>query len=488
VHSIYEQGIETAFQLYQRDSSTVYLSDIYHFMENSRYRNLSDNLTGIKAFARARIPENLVGRLREAEYYLKYFSRKKAEIPEKSEYYNQKLFEKTRQRDMLMDSIDRVYPQVASLKSLMNSGTLEALEGKVRTGNGILIQYFSGVNHFYIFSTDGKQSHIQKVDKDSAVVTGIEALLGLPDSDPLSRPAYLRFLVNSHHLYEKLLKPTLEQYPDDQSGSLVIVPDGSLTRISFDALIRSMPDTSYINYRAPDYLVNHYTVSYAFSSGMLVSAAEPAREERKGKVLGLSYGVADSTDGSPVNLVGANRELDIIRGLFRGRFFKDREATESNLKKYAPDYQIIHLALHGKAGIGSNDSTMLIFRKEKGDPDDGLLFPEELYSLNLHARLVVLSSCGSGIGKDFRGEGVYSMARAFANAGCPVLVTTLWQIPDRFTVPLMAEFYGGLEKKLSPGLALRTAKMTYLDKADQYTSHPRFWASFIPMGKVSDGF
>ncbi len=484
VHSIYDQAIETAYQLYQYDSSATCLGDIFHFMENSRYRFLSDNLTSIQAYTRARIPENLVGRLREKDYYIKYFNRQKNEVPEKSDYYNKKLYEKIRQKDLLMDSMYRTYPEIAGIKSLLKSITLDSLKEKIRSKNDIIIQYFSGSRHFFILSTDGKKTGIRMVDKDPALLGSIEAILEIPDAASGDLSGYIRFARNSLNLYKKLLEPSLKEFNDSLTGSLVIIPDGSLNQISFDALIRSMPDTSIVNYQLPDYLVKHFAISYAFSSGILVADKQPVKSLKKSSVLALSYGNADDGSGPFVSLDGANKELDAIKGLFSGRYFKNREATESSFKKYAPEYQIIHLALHGQAGTGNNDSTMLIFRKADGDPDDGLLLPEELYSLNLNAQIVVLSSCESGIGKNFRGEGVYSMARAFANAGCPTLVTTLWQIPDINTVPLIAGFYGGLRKKLTPDQALRKSKTDYIVKAGPYASHPRFWASLIPVGEM----
>lgn len=321
------------------------------------------------------------------------------------------------------------------------------------------------------------------VHKDSALSGSIDAIVKLPDCDPLSRPGFIRFAVNSLYLYEKLLKPSLAEFKDFSGSSLIIIPDGPLNQISFDALIRSMPDTAYVDYKVPDYLVNHFTISYAFSSGMLTAEDQPGRSFTRKRILAMSYGISDQSDNSFANLEGTNRELDAIKGLGRGRFLKDMDATESAFKKYAPGYEILHLALHGQAGTISSDSTMLIFRKAPGDNDDGALLPEELLSLSLEARLVVLSSCESGTGKYFRGEGIYSMARAFANAGCPSLVTTLWRIPDGCTVQLMTGFYKGLKKKLPPDQALRKSKVDYLRQADPNTSHPRFWASIIPLGK-----
>lgn len=483
VHPVYEEAIETACQLYQNDSSVMIREHIYHFLESSRYRFLSDNLTCLQSYARAKVPGNLIARLRETDFYINYFTRQKTEIPGEFNYYNTKLHERIRQKDLLMDSIAVAYPEVAVTRNLLKTVTFDALNNHLQKNNDVLLQFYSAEKYFLILSTNGKIHNIRKVEKDSLLLHSIRTMLELPDSDPLSRQDYIRYVSHSYNLYRNLLKPDLDLYGDHPGSKLIIVPDGSLNRISFDALILSLPDTSYVNYRTPDYLVRHYSVSYAFSSGMVAAERQLVKTRTRNKVLGLSYGVAGGPSGSFASLTGSDLELDAVRRLFPGRYYKGRQATESNFKKYASDYQIIHLALHGKAGLGSHDSTMLVFQKVPGGQDDGFLLMDELYSLNLKARLVVLSSCESGTGKTFRGEGVYSMARAFAQAGCPSLITTLWQIPDLYTVPLIEGLYAGVREKQSPDQALRESKVDYLDQADPHGSHPRFWASLISLGK-----
>jgi CHAT domain-containing protein len=456
---------------------------MYHFLESSRYRFLSHNLTSLQAYHQAKVPGSLIARLREMDFYINYFTRQKSEIPGKFDYYNTKLLERIRQKDLLTDSINAAYPEVAFIRNLLKTVTFESLNDYLRENNKVLIQYYSAENYFLILSTNGKIHSLRKVEKDPLLLQDIQAMLELPDSDRFSRWGFIGYVSHSFNLYDKLLNPDLDQFEDNPGTKLIIVPDGSLNRISFDALIRSMPDTSFVNYKIPDYLVRRYAISYAFSSGMLVSDIQLVEVGGKRKVLGLSYGIAADPVKSFASLAGSDLELDAVRQLFPGRYFKGRKATETNFKKYASDYQIIHLALHGKAGLGSHDSTMLVFQKIPGGRDDGLLLTDELYSLNLNAQLVVLSSCESGTGRTFRGEGVYSMARAFAQAGCPSLITTLWQIPDLYTVPLIEGLYTGVRENFSPDQALRKSKIDYLDQADPFSAHPRFWASLIPLGK-----
>ncbi len=102
--------------------------------------------------------------------------------------------------------------------------------------------------------------------------------------------------------------------------------------------------------------------------------------------------------------------------------------------------------------------------------------------MSLSAQLVVLSACGTGVGKIRKGEGVLSLAHAFACANCPCTVTTLWAIGDQSTKSIMTGFYRGLAKGLSKSEALRQAKLDYLEKADPLHNQPYYWASFVCIG------
>src|SRR5262249_51316376 len=76
-----------------------------------------------------------------------------------------------------------------------------------------------------------------------------------------------------------------------------------------------------------------------------------------------------------------------------------------------------------------------------GEGEDGRLEVRELFGLDLHARLVVLSACETGLGKLSRGDDLIGLQRAFLYAGTPTVVTTLWKVDDRASFLLMREFY-----------------------------------------------
>jgi CHAT domain-containing protein len=71
------------------------------------------------------------------------------------------------------------------------------------------------------------------------------------------------------------------------------------------------------------------------------------------------------------------------------------------------------------------------------------------------AQLVFLSACETGTGKLSQSEGALSLSRAFAFAGCPDIITSLWKAEDRTTAYISEKFYYYSNKGYSYASALQ---------------------------------
>jgi CHAT domain-containing protein len=96
-----------------------------------------------------------------------------------------------------------------------------------------------------------------------------------------------------------------------------------------------------------------------------------------------------------------------------------------------------------------------------------------VFALDLHARLVVLSACETGLGKLSRGDELVGLQRAFLYAGTPAVITTLWKVDDKATFELVRAFYTRLESTEPVG-ALRQAQLETM----KTFPHPYAWAAF----------
>ena len=95
--------------------------------------------------------------------------------------------------------------------------------------------------------------------------------------------------------------------------------------------------------------------------------------------------------------------------------------------------------------------------------------------------MIVLSACETGKGAS-NGLEYATIARAFANAGAPTVLATLWKVDDQATQELMVDFYAQLASSASKLEGLTNAQRKFLE-GNPEMNHPFYWGAFIMMGK-----
>jgi CHAT domain-containing protein len=100
------------------------------------------------------------------------------------------------------------------------------------------------------------------------------------------------------------------------------------------------------------------------------------------------------------------------------------------------------------------------------------------------ARLVVLSACETALGKDYKGEGVFSFSREFATLGIPASVSNLWSVDNESTYRITEWFYQFVANGLPTDEALRQAKLKFIEESTGEKKLPFYWASPILTGKA----
>ena len=114
--------------------------------------------------------------------------------------------------------------------------------------------------------------------------------------------------------------------------------------------------------------------------------------------------------------------------------------------------------------------------------EDGLLQVREIMRLRLHAEMVTLSACQTGLGKLLAGEGVMGMSRAFLYAGADSVLISLWNVNDASTAELMKLVYYNIAKGMARDEALRAAKVRLMRGSQDTWRHPYYWASLVLSG------
>src|ERR1019366_512006 len=255
-----------------------------------------------------------------------------------------------------------------------------------------------------------------------------------------------------------------------QPGSnVVILNDGILSQLNFETLIAPAP--------TPHYFIEDATLISAPSLRLLASA-KPS-ESRSNTLLLLGDAVSPNSDYP--ELPKATAEMKQIEQHFSAQeamVFARERATAGSYASSAPQqFTYIHFVAHGVASRTDPLDSAIILSRSSADEDSFKLHARDIIQHPIHARLVTVSACyGSGT-RSYVGEGLVGLAWAFLRAGAHNVIGALWEASDESTPRIMDTLYDGLEKGLSPSVALRRAKLTLVREQSNY-SKPFYWAPF----------
>ncbi len=305
------------------------------------------------------------------------------------------------------------------------------------------------------------------------------------------------FNKSGSNLSNILLKPISDKLIN--CSEITFIPDNILCQIPFEALPN--PNTGNL-------LIKSHTISYHYSTSLWNKSAIKQNQN-----LPSILAIAPIFENTTTTIQKAFREQhaeddylyklstnDIqhlpfsgietieISKLFQSKGFSNsllinKEATKEHFLSLSTQFTIIHIATHGHVSkISPNNSGFFLYTSENTNATGnsiGFVNMNEIYSLETNADLVVLSSCNSGVGLIYEGEGLMAIPRGFIYAGVPNVIASLWKVHDEKTKELMLFFYQHLLSGNSYAEALRNAKLDCITKG--YL--PLNWASFVIIGR-----
>lgn len=348
----------------------------------------------------------------------------------------------------------------------------------------------------FIEALSKEDRQLSGIAMDRALVDLIEDYyLALSDYDLiLNDPgeAYLKYVNAAYPIYDRLFPDGCKEMMTGKDR-IIIVPDGMLHHLNFEALLTSAADQENRDYGSLAFFGQQFRIQYAPSATLLLKM-DQMRSVGEG-YLGFaptyeSGALAQASQmrsfravpDHVLNLVGTEAEVLDAAAFLGGDTRLGTEATESAFKHLAHRYQVLHLAMHAFLSDENAYQSKLVFAQVADSVEDNFLNVYEILGLNLSAELSVLSACHTGYGTLLQGEGPVSLAQAFAYAGCPSVVMSQWQADDQATSFLMKRFFMHLSEGLDKSKALQQAKLDYLAQADPAQLHPYYWANFVVVG------
>lgn len=308
---------------------------------------------------------------------------------------------------------------------------------------------------------------------------------------------------------------------DQPAKSLIIVPDGPLHGLPFEALLISTDES-------PRFAIDELPpIAYAPSANILVSLSGRKKTDRSARSRLLTIGnpaypQADNIAATNPETIRSAVESGRIRDAFLGvagqlpllpgtdaecrlvarNFTRNSErlatrllgkdATERQVVDAIRGKGIVHIAAHGIVEQSHENLFGAIALTPPADAtnvarEDGFLSYNEILLLPLaDCELAVLSACRTNVGGQRKLEAGTSLAQAFLAAGARRVIASHWNVSDASTAEMMATLFDEIGQSLTNEESIDYA--TALQKARlKIKSHPRwaapyYWAPFVLIG------
>ncbi len=148
--------------------------------------------------------------------------------------------------------------------------------------------------------------------------------------------------------------------------------------------------------------------------------------------------------------------------------------TIENIRGYAQDAQIIHIASHG--GFDDQDALGSYIQTASGK-----FTARDWLKLNSGANLITLSACETGQSDILRGDELFGLSKALFFSGASSVITTLWEVSGASTSEWMKIFYAKAysnNRPMDKVTAFREATLYLMKHENERYRNPCAWAAF----------
>ena len=254
----------------------------------------------------------------------------------------------------------------------------------------------------------------------------------------IKKGSYVHYVVE----YENIIDGSFIEDNDfigsvENYDHIYICPDGKLYNISFERIIDSSNNISYLS--SVQTLFQKREDEQTDNEEEMVSFVYPdflgkiSDDNDRGKNKGVLYG-------------------SYLEGMFIKEIYEDQASIYSLEKANHDNFfntkrpHIFHVSTHGdyleNENLDPMDRGILCLSGYNKEEYKGYISAKEIQYMDLkNTELVVLSACNTGMGENIEGEGIYGIRRAFELAGCKTLLLTVEEIDDYNSAIFMKVFY-----------------------------------------------
>lgn len=388
------------------------------------------------------------------------------------------------------------FPKVTSFTEI----SLERVKSAMQD-NTVVIEYFDTVPRYdikdlvtisdeekrcidvYVLKKINGQCSLYKqvIEKGETVLKGAEKFIGIYQdltgkgvtTKQIEELEQLRYL-----LYKELIKPVKKYF--EGIGTIFVAPSNELMNVPFGLLNDEMSERLQEEYKI---IKIECARDFLFSNDNLMS-------DGKTLILGdPEYNIRERIREEVLKRTDEQRSIEFKDNIIKPLPFSRIEAIRISQQLYADcyiginasknnlltfgEYKGVHLATHGWVDYGDSEEALYsscIFlagaqnwlSDHVQDPQigNGVVTADEISRQNWKkVKLVVLSTCMSGLNNYTINKGFHGMISALSAAGVKYVISSLWSQDDLGTAVMMEEFYRLYEgESRTPDEALCRAK------------------------------
>ena len=467
---IFEAALALSVDKYETTQNQEFLEKSFSISEKNKATLLLESVMDAEAKGKSSIPDSLLQFQYELKTNLALYNKairkleKPGENEEQLKILKNQRFELLQSKLALGKKLEQQFPEYYQLKNELTVSTIAEVQQNLMKEAEIFVEYFYGEQNIYVFVIDRNYAGVKSIPKTKDNDVLLQDFIQMFSQPTNIQNEPKQFQQLSHQVFELLLKNDKIKM-GSEFHKLIIVPDGLLNFIPFDALVMEIDSNSLFD--SHQYLIHHFFSRYLYSTSLTL--------KQKNKTLPQHASVLAM---API-FEKQERNLETLRHSeveFQNLHFdylKILTGQETRLDSFyanASLFDIIHLSTHAETNTKDNPPAIHFF--------DSTLYLPEIFALNLTADLVVLSACQTHLGTLKKGEGVMSLARGFTFAGASSLISSLWSVKEEASALILSDFYQQLTNGLSKAESLHLAKLNYLNnnQITDYKKSPYNWA------------
>ncbi len=523
---VYESIISMSLQLrLSGDTSLNYLQKAFDASEKSKANLLFTELQSTTAKLQSQIPDDLLQKESELLQEWKGLEKKvtiakmdaATSDKQKIEVWKNQLFDLQRAYEQLGQQLEEDYPQYYQLKRRLPITDIETIQAILSEQKELcVVSYFLGNEVLYAFVINHKNFEVVEIKHSNDLEEKVKDFISA-----INYSFQDEYIELGHELYQLLIEPIapLLKAAQDFSvefPSLLILPDGILSQLPFEALL-TYPIEAVNSYVDLPYLLLDFNIQYHYSASLWKYGLEQPKSKaaKTGSFVGFAPVYADTLLKDlqkKEQLAAAYHERSIRSIEIRGKTFQEllysekevkgicqlfeeqgleavsflhKEASIPQFRQAIPQYDYVHISAHSFPNAMEANLSGIVFSPDNHSNTpgeealEGVFYLQDAYLLDLKADLVVLSCCETGIGQLAKGEGMLAMNRGFWAAGAKNVIYTLFKVYDEASCILTQKLFEHILAGKSYPVALRLAKLEMLQGE---TAMPKFWAGYVVIG------